>query len=207
MAATSSAARAYYSEAIDIYESLGANLNAAFTLNDLSECEAVAGNVELALTYASKAVSTLQTFDEMPLVAQALDNIALYLVLLDRFDEAERCAREALALALEYRRESGHLNVLAAQALQHLAAIAALQAGSRAESASTGLRAARILGFVDARLSAMGAARLNNQERREYDRALAVLQGVLGAAGLTTGLAEGAAMSESEAIAQATGAR
>lgn len=201
------AARTYYSEAIDIYESLGANLNAAFTLNDLSECEAVAGNVELALTYASKAVSTLQTFDEMPLVAQALDNIALYLILLDRFDEAERRAREALALALEYRRESGHLNVLAAQALQHLAAIAALRAGSRAGPASLGLCAARILGFVDARLSAMGATRLNNQERREYDRALAVLQGVLGAAGLSTGLAEGAAMSESEAIAQATGAR
>ncbi|HEX3671593.1 MAG TPA: helix-turn-helix domain-containing protein [Candidatus Cybelea sp.] len=201
------AARAYYSEAVDIYESLGANLNAAFTLNDLSECEAVAGNVELALTYASKAVSTLQTFDEMPLVAQALDNIALYLILLDRFDEAERCAREALALALEYHRESGHLNVLAAQALQHLAATAALRDGSRADPASTSVRAARILGFVDARLSAMGATRLNNQERREYDRVLAALQTVLGAAGLTIGLAEGAAMSESEAIAQATGAR
>ncbi len=201
------AARAYYSEAIDIYESLGAALNAAFTLNDLSECEAIAGNVELALTYASRAVSSLQTFDETPLVAQALDNIALYLILLDRFDEAERHAREALALALEYRNGSGHLSVQAAQALQHLAAIAALRTGSSGDCASANVRAARILGFVDARLAAMGAARLNNQEQREYDRALAVLRAALGAAAVATRLAEGAAMSETEAVAQATGVR
>ncbi len=200
------AARAYYSEAIQIYQSLGADLNAAFTFNDLSECEAIAGNVELALEYASRAVSSLQTFDETPLVAQALDNIALYLILLDRFEEAERRAREALALALEYRHGSGHLGVLAAQALQHLAAIAALRAGSSGSSVSQSVRAVRILGFVDARLAAMGAARLNNQEQREYDRALTALRTALGAEAVTARLAEGAAMSEKEAVAQATGA-
>jgi predicted ATPase/ribosome-binding protein aMBF1 (putative translation factor) len=200
------AARAYYAEALQIYDSLGAKLNYAFALNDLSECESVAGNVELALQFATEAVEPLRAFNETPLVAQALDNIALYLVLLDRYDEAETRAREALALALDYRRESRHLEFLAAQALQHLAATKALRVGPAQERRRFCSQSARILGFVDARLAALGSGRLNNQEQREYDRVLAALGEAIGADSVAGLMADGAAMSEEEAVAEATGA-
>lgn len=201
------AARAYYAEALQIYESLGAKLNAAFTLNDLSECESVAGNVEVALRYATAAVDPLRAFNETPLVAQALDNIALYLVSLGRYDEAEARAREALALALDYRSESRHLEFLAAQAMQHLAATKALRENPDTDERRRHTsQAARLLGFVDARLAALDSGRLNNQEQREYDRVLASLNASIGADAVAGLLIEGAGMTEAEAVAEARGA-
>ena len=200
------AARAYYAEALQIYESLGAKLNLAFTLNDLSECESVAGNVDVALRYATAAVDPLRAFNETPLVAQALDNIALYLVSLGRYDEAEARAREALALTHDYRTESRHLEFLAAQALQHLAAVKALRANPDAqERRLLSSQAARLLGFVDARLAALGAGRLNNQEQREYERVLVALREAVGDDAVARLLTEGAALSEGEAVAEARG--
>jgi predicted ATPase/DNA-binding XRE family transcriptional regulator len=198
------AARAYYDEALQIYDALGAKLNAAFTLNDRSEGEACAGNLELALQYATEAVATLRTFDETPLVAQGLDNMALYLISLDRYDEAEAHAREALALARDYNLETRHLEFLAAQALQHLAAIATLRNDTDAQrAAQSRAHAARILGFVDARLAVMGAGRLNNLEQQEYDRVLTVLRAAFGSSGVVSRMSAGAALTGEEAVDEA----
>ncbi|MBV8531391.1 MAG: helix-turn-helix domain-containing protein [Candidatus Eremiobacteraeota bacterium] len=192
-------ARSYIAEALQIYESIGAKFNAAFTLNDLGECEACAGNLELALRYASEAVAALRSFKNMPLVAQALDDMALYLIALDRYTEAEAPAREVLVLARDH-----HLDVLAAQALQHFAAIAALRAPGNAESAlSARARAARILGFVDARFAAKGSARLHNQEQEEYNRVIAVLREASGGGAIASLMAAGAEMTEEQAVAEA----
>ncbi len=165
----------------------------------------MAGNVELALRYATAAVDPLRAFNETPLVAQALDNIALYLVSLGRYDEAEARAREALALTHDYRTESRHLAFLAAQALQHLAAVKALRANPVRKSAACLVAAARLLGFVDARLAALGAGRLNNQEQREYERVLVALREAVGDDAVARLLTEGAALSEGEAVAEARG--
>jgi predicted ATPase/DNA-binding XRE family transcriptional regulator len=185
-------ARERITEALTIYERLGARVNAAFTLNDLGECEFCAGNAEAALRHAADAVERLREFADLPLVATALDSMTAYLVALGRYDEGELCARELLDLARDHR-----LDVLTAYALQHLAAIAALRSGDTRTSAT------RVLGFVDARLKAMGAARLHNHEQFEYDRVLATLIDAMDANEVERLMTAGAAMSEELAIDEA----
>ena len=91
------------------------------------------------------------------------------------------------------------LDVLAAYALQHLGAIAALRPRSAADLRHTGYeQAARILGFVDARLAAMGSARA--EEQQEYDRVLNLLGDAVGADALGKLMAAGAAMTEEQAV-------
>ena len=185
-------ARERITEALAIYERLGARLNAAFALNDLGECEFCAGNTEAALQHAADAVEALRESNDLPLVATALDSMTAYLVALGRYDEVAQCARELLDLARDHR-----LDVLTAYALQHLAAIAALRSGDARTSA------ARIFGFVDARLKAMGAARLHNHEQFEYDRVLATLIDAMGADEVERLMAAGAAIGEELAIDEA----
>ena len=185
-------ARKRITEAIAIYERLGARLNAAFALNDLGECEFCAGNTEAALQHATDAVETLRESNDLPLVATALDSMTAYLVALGRHDEAVSCVRELLELARDHR-----LDVLTAYALQHLAAIAALR------GADERISAVRILGFVDARLKAMGAARLQNHEQFEYDRALATLIEAIGADEVERLMTAGATIGEELAIDEA----
>lgn len=182
-------ARAHITEALEIYEQLGAKLNVAFTLYDLGECEFSAGTPELALRHAAESVAMLRAFNDMPLVATALDSVTVYLVWLSRFDEARNSALEVLELSREHR-----LQVLTAYALQHLVAIALLRGHGLYEPA------ARILGFVDAQLAAMGARRLRNQEQLEYDRVRTLLLRELGAARLADLMRAGASMSEPEAL-------
>ncbi|MGB9652895.1 MAG: hypothetical protein WCB01_13930, partial [Candidatus Cybelea sp.] len=62
-------------------------------------------------------------------------------------------------------------------------------------------RAARTLGFVDARLAAMGSARMYIHEL-EYGRALASLRDALGPDRVALLMAEGAAMTEELVVGQ-----
>jgi predicted ATPase/DNA-binding XRE family transcriptional regulator len=186
------ATRSYITEALNIYERLGAKFNAAFALYDLGECEFCAGNSEAALRYAADAVTTLREFNDLPAVATPLDSMTSYLIALGRLEEGERCARELLDLTREH-----HLEVLAGYALQHLAAISVFRKDySR-------VAAARILGFVDARLNTAGATRMHNHEQLEYDRALSALRASLGADEIDQVMTAGAAMSEELAIEEA----
>jgi tetratricopeptide (TPR) repeat protein len=100
----------------------------------------------------------------------------MYLIALGRYDEAEERACEALALAREQQQD-----VLVAWTLQHLGAIAALRPQVSTESATNAYgRAAPILGFVDARLEAIGSAKMYIYEQG-YDRAVAALREAIGA--------------------------
>ena len=74
---------------------------------------------------------------------------------------------------------------------------------SSAERSPTAyVRAARILGFVDARLAALGSGRFTVQEQ-EYDRVLAVLRDAMGAELVANLMADGAAMTEDQAVEEA----
>lgn len=191
------ATRRFIGEAVQAYESIGAELAAARTKDDLSAHELRAGNIEAALGHAEDAVATLGAFNDMRHVANALGTIAVCLTALGRFDEAEERAREQLALA----REHG-ANVIGAWALQHLAAIATFRPREGAGASPTPFeQAARILGFVNARLTSSGSVRIGNLPG-EYQRVLARLREVLGDEAVALLTAEGAVLTEDEAVEQ-----
>ena len=189
------AARSYVAEALLILEALGNKVSVAWTLDDLGEHEFLSGDAELALRHATDALATFRTFNDARGVAAVLGGMAIYLVSLARFDEAEECAREALELARDRQWE-----VKAASSLQHLAAIAAQRPQGEAERTSKArARAARILGFADARFRAIGSPRIALMEW-QYGRVISALRESLGADAVARLMAEGAAMTEEQAV-------
>jgi hypothetical protein len=123
--------------------------------------------------------------------------MAAYLVSLARFDEARTHARKALEMAQRLR-----LQLQGTWALQHLAAIGILAPAANADSTTELSRAARLIGFVERRYAALGAAP-EPTDRQEYDRVLAALREALPAHEVEFSLGRGAAMTEDDAIEEA----
>lgn len=184
----------YVAEELAIYKALGAERTAAVTIAfTLADVESEAGNPELALAHASEALTTFRSLSD-ELFAATLTSMSVYLVALARYDEAEARAREALNVGRKARLES-----VLAQALQHLAAVAALRPQDIPECRATAcIKAARILGYVDALENPLWPG-----EQREHDRVISVLRDTIGAGELTKLMAEGAAMTQEQAIATA----
>ena len=177
---------------------MGAKLKAAWTIDDLGEYEFCAGNPELAVAHATEALATFREFNDMRGGAIILSNLAGYLVSLARYDEAQACAREALELAREHQ-----LGAFAANALQNLAAIKALRPHNEGERTSpAGARAARILGFVDARLASMGSVR-PYAPAQQYETMLGMLRDAMGSDGVARLMADGSTMTEEQAVEEA----
>jgi hypothetical protein len=87
--------------------------------------------------------------------------------------------------------------------LQHLAAIAALRHPGNTERRDEDRpRAARLVGYADARLAATEALR-EYTERQEYEKTIAALHEALGAEQFDALAAEGRAWSEEHAVAEA----
>lgn len=122
--------------------------------------------------------------------------MAAYLVALGRYDEARTAARRALPAARDLQFSSG-----LAWALQHLAAIAAL-CPSADVPVEDRRRAARVLGFVDARLKVLEKSRTYT-EQQEYDKMIAALRDALGEQELAKLIDEGRGWSEDRAVAEA----
>jgi tetratricopeptide (TPR) repeat protein len=190
--------RAMFHEALSIFRSIGAEQSIANVTANLAGTEFRAGDAVAALRLVGEALTTYRALNN-PRVALILCNASAYLIALDRFEEARDCATEAMALA-----EASHMDVQIAWALQHLAAIAALRHGDAATAAANDdrRRAAWILGYVDARLTALDTSR-KFTEQRERDTLLASLRDTLGAGALASLLAAGAAMTQARAIEQA----
>jgi len=181
-------ARKYNAEALAIYEELGAGRAAARTIAfDLAELEFLAGDMEAARRLAADAVDRQLALGDTNAAACTLGNLAAYLTALDRFEEASDRAHQALDLARERQ-----LDVVAALALQHLAAAAALRRDTTDErKRDAQLRAARLVGFVDARLAELGSIRAHTDEQ-EYDRLVAALERELGTGPFAAAVADGA---------------
>ncbi|MFY9886565.1 MAG: hypothetical protein WAL67_04145 [Candidatus Cybelea sp.] len=122
----------------------------------------------------------------------------MYLVSLGRYDEAEEHVREAFDVAREQQ-----LDVVASWNLESIVVIAVLRKQDCAERRhTTYVRAARILGFVDARLAAMGSIREQvSQQMRSRVRAL--LRNALGTDAVVQLMTEGAAMTEEQTVEEA----
>ncbi|HKU66878.1 MAG TPA: hypothetical protein VJP85_03785 [Candidatus Baltobacteraceae bacterium] len=170
-------------------------LEATVALN-LAEVEFAGRDAARALQLADEAVHAFRTFRSRGPVANALSNMAAYLLALHRYDEARNTAREGVAAARDTQNA-----VILAFALQHLAAVAALRADA-ADGRLDDRRAARILGYVDARLAALEAMR-EYTEQQEYDAMLPALRDALGADELAKIMAEGSAWSEDQAVTEA----
>jgi hypothetical protein len=124
----------------------------------------------------------------------ALFAMSLYVAALNRYDEARECARESLSLAREYQ-----LDVHIAWTLDQLATISVLRPKSVHEGLS---HAVRILGFVDARIAALGSARLPFVQS-QYESVCETLRVAMGADVVADLMREGATMAEVGAVERA----
>lgn len=188
------AARSLYAEAHAIFKATGAERNAALVATFLAELEFREGDAEAALRLAREALARDRELHDRIRAMFTLSNAAAYLIALERYDEARELAREALALAARHENA-----VLVATALQHLAACAALRRAH--EEPTDGARAARLIGFVDARLTELENQR-EYTEQQEYDRAIAALQNAIGASELERFVAEGRTWPAERAMAE-----
>jgi len=188
-------ARRDIAEAMQIYEMLKDPVGANFALADLARCEFAEGGAELALAQAGNALAAALEIPHALSQAYALNDMSLYLLSLERYDEAQQRAREGLALAREH-----HFDVQATCALEHMAEIAALRPRGEAKNpAAARTKTAQLLGFVDARFKALGSVRQYTSQP-QYDRALVALREAVGDDELTKLMAEGAELTEEQAV-------
>lgn len=189
--------RPLFAQALSLCEAIGAEVAMANAAANLAGAEFRSGDRETALRLANDALEKYRAFSN-PREVLLMCNIAAYLVALGRLDEARKEGWQALNMALERQ-----MDVQVTWALQHLAAIAALRYGNddrRAVEARR--RAARILGFVDARLAALDTTR-KYTEQQEHAALLALLRDTLGAEELEARLTEGGRWSNHQVVAEA----
>ncbi|MFY9720535.1 MAG: tetratricopeptide repeat protein, partial [Candidatus Cybelea sp.] len=189
-------ARAYVTDVLPIYEMEFHRVDLAYALNDLGMYEFSAGDGNLALDHALKAYALAREYNDARCIASALNTLSIYLLASARYDEAENRAREALGIATEQ-----HLDVVAAYALQHFAAGLALRPHDTHDGRYAAYsRSARILGFVDAQLAALGSAQTIVQEW-ERRRTIELLSELMTADALAEQMAAGAVLTREQAIA------
>lgn len=188
-------ARSYIADSMKMFDSLGSTLGVVHTLGVLAGIESDAGNAELALSDAMDALALCDGFDDLTATMDTRCDVARYLIALARYDEAEKVARETVVIARER-----HEDVYAIFSVQHLGEILALRPQSVAErSAKERSLAARLLGLSDARIVAMRSAR-QAADQLVYDRSMSVLRDVMGTDTMSSLMADGAAMTEDQAI-------
>jgi len=193
-------ARNRFLAALAIFNESGADRLAADTGQNLAEAEFHSGDAEAALHLSEEALSKGRAQGFTRSVVLLLCNRAAYFISLGRYDEAYLEAREALALAGD-----AQLRTLFALTLQHCAAVAALGAGDHPGDIQRGcVRAARLLGYVDERLSALGALREFTEEQ-EAARVRTVLRKSLGTDEVVRLMAEGRTWTEERALNEALG--
>jgi predicted ATPase/class 3 adenylate cyclase len=189
------AARPLLAEALAIFRDTGAERQAAHIAFSLAEIEFQTGDVQRSLDLVSDALATNRALDDRSSIVFNLCNQCAYLIALRRLEEAHARAHEALAMAADEQIETAIV-----LALQHLATLAALRAGKsdRTESQC----AARLLGYVDARVEALGGG-YGYTERHERAVAIEALVRSLGAEELAAYLQQGATWSPQDAVRQA----
>jgi predicted ATPase/DNA-binding XRE family transcriptional regulator len=190
-------ARRFYADALEHYQALNLERPAASIAGNLAEVEFAAGDAAAALRLAEEARAGHEATQNRRSVGNDLCNMTAYLIALGGFDDARAYAAQALSVLREVKQ-----TVLTAYALQHLAAVAALQTNSdKRNTDAARKRAAMLLGFVDAWLASLGAQR-EYTERQEYQRVTAALRATFGER-LQSVMALGAEWTEDVAIAVA----
>jgi predicted ATPase/transcriptional regulator with XRE-family HTH domain len=187
-------ARAFLAEAFTIYEATGADAYSVLAKSAAAGIEFHAGNVEQAVHLSTAALDTMRSFGLTLFVTMEMNNLAAYLIACERWNDARALARDTLELALETQQL-----VELAWSLQHLAAVVTLSTASLERSSLPAQLAAQLLGYVDARITALGTSRQFIQQQ-EYDRVLTILRNTLGTAKSRKMMMFGALITEDEAI-------
>ncbi|MGC2407681.1 MAG: hypothetical protein WA431_14860, partial [Candidatus Cybelea sp.] len=191
-------ARARAAEALAIYQALGCERDRAKMIAFvLAGLEFHAGNAELALNHAAEGLAAFRALNYTQSNARLLCNMSIFLIYLGRYGEAAGHAREALDLPSEQR--SADSVLLALQAIGTATALW-LRASAKQRSEAC-MRAARLLGFVDAHLP--GENTLSSAEQQLEDQTLEALREALGADAVADLMAEGALMTQEQAVATA----
>jgi tetratricopeptide (TPR) repeat protein len=190
-------ARQLFSEGLAVARAVGAERSAAMTALNLAEIEFMSGDADVALRLTREALSVLRPLHDIRTVVNGLRNEAAYLLWLRRYDEARLSAQEAIVAAVDMQ-----YSVDVAFGLLHLAAVGALHPETRTQDLQERRRAARVLGYVDARIAALGAL-LEYTEQQEYDAMIPALRGALGESELVRLMAEGSTWTEDRAVAEA----
>jgi predicted ATPase/DNA-binding XRE family transcriptional regulator len=193
-------ARVCLTEALELARALGAEFLAASVAASLAENEFDAGDSEAALRLSVDVLATLRALNSSPTapgMAATLTNMATYLVASGRYDEARTHANEALELARGLR-----LVALVSLSLRHLVLVGVLEPPPQGRhSTARRAAAARLFGFLGARLGTVAPEEYGLQH--EYERAQELVRDVIGGRELESLMANGAAMTEDEAIDQA----
>jgi predicted ATPase/Tfp pilus assembly protein PilF len=181
-------ARVFRTEALAIMRAIGDELDATTIRQNMGELEFSAGNVERALEHAEAAVAGARRATSVHREASALANAAACRLVLGDVDGARAAARASLALA------KGVQPLVAAIAMQHLATVAALR-GDPTDGA-------RLRGYVDWWYRSEGCER-DLTEQRTDELLLATLSGQLDDAKIRELAAQGAGLSEQQAVDEA----
>jgi predicted ATPase len=190
-------ARARHAEALAAARATGFDRQAATVALNFAEIEFEGGDAEAALRLVGEALDAFRAQCDAAPLANGLSNMTAYLVALERYAEARSTARDALTLGRDVQGEAQ-----LAFTVQHLAAIAGLRpADDAARARDDHTRAARLLGYADARLAAVGVVR-EHTELQEYDKLAGALRNALGD-DLAKFMAEGSAWTEDQAFAEA----
>jgi predicted ATPase len=194
-----SEARDRIGDSISTWRSIGSERNAAYASVLLADVEFVAGNTGRALELTTEGLGALRERGSIELMTIALLNLTTYLIACDRWSEARAHAVEAIDLA----QESGRFALLS-PAFAHLAAVAALSLGGSSSGSSGSRTAARLLGYLGAHADVARITSSSSEaEKQENERVRCTLRAAFGSDRLALLTAEGAAMTQDQAIAAA----
>lgn len=184
--------RAYLTEALNIFKAIDAQPELDLMADDFAWLAFDEGDPETAVTIHTDLFSRgFNAFTTSLVVVEHQLDVVDYLIPLRRYEEAREYARKALGSAREQ-----HLDVYTAEALGWLATVAVLRAAKPTPAVHAS--AARIVGFVETLLARLGSAVQN------HESTLAVLREAIGPDTLAKLMADGAAMTEDEAVEFAT---
>jgi tetratricopeptide (TPR) repeat protein len=190
----SPAARRCLTKAIQLYEAANDSLTASSTLCELGGFEVSGGDPNAGLAHLGEALEIDRARNDVAAVTRVLGELATNLIDVNRYSDAQRYAREALDLARRH-----HLDFEIIVNLYFLVKIAVLQSTASANAFDVYAAAARVLGYADARLALIGSSR-NVFVQGLYEAVLVALRGVFDVDHLAALMAEGATMSEEEAV-------
>jgi hypothetical protein len=152
------------------------------------------GDPDAGLAHLGEALEMDRARNDAAAVTRVLGELATNLIDVKRYGDAGRYAREALDLARRH-----HLDFEIIVNLYFLVKIAVLQSTVSPNALDVYAAAARVLGYADARLALIGSSR-NMFVQTLHEGVVTVLRAVFDADHLTTLTAEGAAMSEDDAV-------
>jgi tetratricopeptide (TPR) repeat protein len=182
-------ARKVGAEALSFYQARGDDAGCDRVLANLAELEFSAGNSEQAVQYAEEALAIDMRLRRKSNLAISYNNLAAYRIALDQLDGARQNARAGVRAARE-----AQSSPMVAIGIQHLALIGAL--GDQTD------RAAQLLGYVNMMYLKLGNQR-EPTEAQMYDRLKHLLHKKFDGERLEGLLAQGAGMTEEQAIEEA----